>query len=76
MEPALEGDNLIVRLRSNLAQKAAYRVDVLSRSKDVELTPGESRDVAFDLGAPTEEAADLLTITLSAGQLKRQIDAG
>ena len=33
VEPSLEGNNLSLRLRSNLAQKATYRVEVLGQEQ-------------------------------------------
>ncbi len=76
VEPTLVGHSLSLRLRSNLAQQETYRVEVLGRSKEVELTPDQPADVAFDLGSPTEEGAELLAITLTAGKLTQKTERG
>jgi len=76
VEPALVGDILKLRLRSHLAQKESYRVEVLGESKAAELSPERPAEVAFDLGPPTEEGAESLAITLTAGKLTQQIERG
>ncbi|MEI6501565.1 MAG: hypothetical protein WCP21_11155, partial [Armatimonadota bacterium] len=77
VDPKLIGNNNIsIALRSNLAAKEQYRVEVLGQSKDVALTPGKSSEVAFDLGQPTEEGAELVAIQLTAGKLAQRTERG
>ena len=42
----------------------------------MELTPDQPAEAAFDLGPPTEEGAELLAITLTAGKLTQKIERG
>ncbi|MHB8996120.1 MAG: hypothetical protein ACYC63_12815 [Armatimonadota bacterium] len=76
VEPVLAGNTLKVSLRSNLAQAEKYRVEVLGQSKEVTLTPGKAAEVSFELGAPAEESAELLAITLTAGKLTQKTERG
>ena len=76
VEPALSGQTLSLRLRSNLAQRETYRVEVLGRSQAAELAPDQPAEVAFDLGPPAEEGAELLAITLTAGKLTQKTERG
>ena len=76
VDPVLVGNELRVGLRSNLAGKEKYRVEVLGKSKELDLTPGKTAEAGFDLGAPTEEGAQLLAITLTAGKLTQKSERG
>ena len=76
VEPTLVGQHLNLRLRSNLAQQETFRVEVLGQTKEVELTPDQPTEVTFDLGPPTDEGAELLAITLTAGQAHAEDRAG
>ena len=76
VEPSLVGNQLNLQLRSNLAEKAAYRVEVLGQSQEAELPPDLPAQVAFDLGPPTEECSELLAITITAGNLKQKTERG
>jgi hypothetical protein len=76
VEATLAGNNLNLRLRGHLAQKETYRVEVLGRSKETELTPNQPAEVAFDLGPPSEEGAELLTVTLTSGKLTQKTERG
>ena len=76
LEATLVGNNLHLRLRSNLPQKAQYRVEVLGRSQEVELTPDLPAEVSFDLGPPTDECAEQLAIALAADNLVQTTERG
>ncbi len=49
---------------------------MLGRSQEAELTPDQPAEVTFDLGPPTDEGAELLAITLTAGKLTQKIERG
>jgi len=76
VEPTLVGNRLNLRLHTNLPQKETYRIDVLGRSQEAELTPNQPAEAAFDLGPPTEEGAQLMTVTLTAGTLTQTSERG
>ena len=76
VEPTLAGQHLNLSLRSHLPHQATYRVDVAGRSQEAKLTPHQPAQVTFDLGPPTEEGAELLAITLTAGTLSQKTERG
>ncbi|MBN2473800.1 MAG: hypothetical protein JXB62_04290 [Pirellulales bacterium] len=76
VEPTLVGTHLNLRLRSNLAQQATYRVEVLGQTKEAEVIPDRPMEATFDLGPPTGESAERLAITLRVGQLTQKIEWG
>lgn len=76
VEPSLARDVLTLRMRSNLAAKDAFRIQLLGQSKDVELAPNQSGELTFNLGQPTEEKAELLAIKVSAQKLEQTVERG
>ena len=76
VEPTLVGQNLSLRVCSNLAQPETFRVGVPGQTKEARLTPHQPTEVAFDLGPPTDEGAEFVAITLKAGPLTQKIERG
>lgn len=72
----LDGNVLTAQLKSNLAGAAEFAVGVGEQLQKLDLQPGSPRAVAFDLGEPQHEAADLLVITLASGELSDTLEFG
>ncbi|MGD9497930.1 MAG: hypothetical protein AB7Y46_16625, partial [Armatimonadota bacterium] len=73
---ALDGDTLHLGLRSNLAAPAQFTVTLAGETKRLRLEPGVPASVAFDLGAPAQESAELLAIDVAADGLRQRIERG
>lgn len=76
IKPMLESEQLHLQLRSNLAQKSEFQVDLLSKSRRLELTPDVPATVTFELGPPVHEGLQRLEVTLAAGELSQKVDWG
>ncbi len=74
-ELSVNGNLLQVALSSMLPAKAEIVVSLAGMSQTVELEPGQSGMVAFDLGEPQVESADVLKIVLQAGALRQEMEA-
>lgn len=72
----LEGNTLQVGVTSNLAGRQSITVTCGDRQESVSVATGERAGVAFDLGQPTEEAAETLVIELAAGDLRQRLEKG
>lgn len=75
-EVALEGNELVVSLRSNLPTAETVTVSAQGKTAAVHLEPGHRGQVRLDLGPPQEEGAELLTVQLRAGELSQNIERG
>ena len=72
----LAGNTLTLNLRSNLAAKEQARVAAAGQIREVALVPGKATVVSFELPPPTEESAEMLAVTVTAGKLTQKIERG
>jgi hypothetical protein len=72
----LDGNDLVVRLRSNLAGPADVSATTLGRQASGHMEPGEECELRIDLGAPQHEDAALLTVQVQAGDLVQDLVRG
>lgn len=73
---SLRGNDLVMALTSNLPDKQTITATLGDQQRRLALAPRATGEVAFDLGAPVEETAEVLTITLAAGELRQDVRQG
>ncbi len=64
----LEGNQLHVTMRSNLAEATLAELRVAGLEKELDLAPGKPQTAVFDLGTPTQEEADILSLDARIGE--------
>lgn len=70
----LEGNVLCVGLRSNLARATEATLSVAGKSQQVRLQPRRRVVARIDMGEPTEEMAQVLTIEVRAGRFSQKTE--
>ncbi|MCD6351396.1 MAG: hypothetical protein J7M26_04660, partial [Armatimonadetes bacterium] len=73
---SLDGNTLVVGLKSNLARTSDIKVEAVGKSASVRLAPGAWGEARLDLGEPETEGADLLQVELSGGGSSQTIEFG
>jgi hypothetical protein len=64
---SLNGNQLQVAMRSNLAAEARAKLRVAAVEEEIHLVPGETRTALFDLESPVREEADVLRLDGAVG---------
>jgi hypothetical protein len=76
MKVGLEGNTLVATLKSNLAAPVDATLVVGDQREALRLEPGKAAAVRVDLGPPTEELAELLTVQLTCGAARQTLVRG
>ncbi|NLF16564.1 MAG: hypothetical protein GX595_04810, partial [Lentisphaerae bacterium] len=72
----LEGDDLVLALRSHLADASEVEVAAFGQTARGALQPGRVSEIRLPLGAPTAEDAMLVPVVLRAGDLVQTLECG
>ena len=75
-DATLAGNTVRVTLTSNMPRPAQFLVKMAGKEQRVRLEPRTPAAVSVDLGAPTDESADVLAIEVSAGELSQRFERG
>ena len=73
---ALEDNTLKLNLTSNLPQAATVALTVGGKQASARLEPRRRQEVRVDLGQPTEETAEVITIALKSGDTSQTLERG
>lgn len=73
---SLAGNDLVAEMTSNLAQASDTTLAVRDTRQTVRLEPGKRVSAQVDLGPPIAEDAEVLTVELSAGDLRQVLERG
>jgi hypothetical protein len=74
VKPALSGNTLMLELTSHAPRAGSFQVQLADSRRTLPLTPGQAGTVTFDLGTPTKESAETVSIDLRADTLAHRHD--
>lgn len=72
----VDGDELRVGLLSQAPAAGDFVVRAVAPPQSVRLEPGAGGELVFDLGKPTEEAAEIVAVEIAQGTLRQRSEIG
>ncbi|MFO7903819.1 MAG: hypothetical protein ACQESR_05815 [Planctomycetota bacterium] len=73
---AIEGNNLVIELVSNLPDRRDVKVSVKGHRRVASLPPGKAKQVVIDLGPPRRETAEIMHIKLQSEKMTQVVETG